>query len=297
MSRLHPFDPNETDESIELDRLCDRCVAFFDELYTQGHRFITLPHHNMSGLVQAAAGQCRLCSLLLHQLMHNPRDGWRDDQDAIDVLSLSMVFSGDDLVLDVVDGTGMIFATLYGEASQSPRFVDARSKAVWNSTDATLLQIRKWTEQCVSHHEDCLRTQSIAATRRLLPSRLLDVTSVMTCDSVRLISTAKLSLDTQYVTLSHCWGGICAAILSTANIRAYNGGVRMSSLPQTFRDALIVTAKLGMSFLWIDALCTKQDSQEDWEHEASFIGDIYANSHLTLAATASEDSNGGLFHH
>jgi hypothetical protein len=34
----------------------------------------------------------------------------------------------------------------------------------------------------------------------------------------------------------------------------------------------------------------------DWHQESSFIGDIYSNAILNIAATASVDGNGGLFH-
>jgi hypothetical protein len=38
-----------------------------------------------------------------------------------------------------------------------------------------------------------------------------------------------------------------------------------------------------------------QDSREDWEEAAATMAGIYENAHITIAATASKDSNGGLF--
>jgi hypothetical protein len=38
-----------------------------------------------------------------------------------------------------------------------------------------------------------------------------------------------------------------------------------------------------------------QDSREDWEEAAATMASIYENAHITIAATASKDSNGGLF--
>lgn len=42
-------------------------------------------------------------------------------------------------------------------------------------------------------------------------------------------------------------------------------------------------------------LCILQDSKEDWHHNAGLISKIYASAYLTLAATASRNSTGGLF--
>ena len=54
-------------------------------------------------------------------------------------------------------------------------------------------------------------------------------------------------------------------------------------MPKTFQDAIVVTTKLSVSYLWIDALCIVQDSVDslEWRQEASIMGDIYANSYFT----------------
>lgn len=72
-------------------------------------------------------------------------------------------------------------------------------------------------------------------------------------------------------------------------------GLDLKSLPQTFRDAILVTRKFGLHYLWIDCLCIIQDSKEDWFHEAALMGEVYKNSYLNIAATGAVDSNGGLF--
>ncbi|KAI1775948.1 hypothetical protein F4818DRAFT_441227 [Hypoxylon cercidicola] len=46
---------------------------------------------------------------------------------------------------------------------------------------------------------------------------------------------------------------------------------------------------------WIDSLCIIQGNPEDWKREASHMADVYGNAYVTLAATASVDSRGGLF--
>ena len=69
----------------------------------------------------------------------------------------------------------------------------------------------------------------------------------------------------------------------------------MSSLPHTFRDAVQVSRRLGVRFLWIDSLCIIQDSAEDWRNESARMEEVYGNALCNLAATGSSDGNGGLF--
>jgi hypothetical protein len=66
-------------------------------------------------------------------------------------------------------------------------------------------------------------------------------------------------------------------------------------LPKTFAEAVIITARLGFGYLWIDTLCIPQNSEDDWLHESAQMACIDANSYLNLAATASGDALGYLF--
>ncbi|KEZ43698.1 hypothetical protein SAPIO_CDS4318 [Scedosporium apiospermum] len=45
-------------------------------------------------------------------------------------------------------------------------------------------------------------------------------------------------------------------------------GVPIASLSRTYQKALRLTATLGVRYLWIDALCILQDSDEDWLQES-----------------------------
>ena len=71
--------------------------------------------------------------------------------------------------------------------------------------------------------------------------------------------------------------------------------IPISSLPKTFRDAIVLARQLGSRFMWIDALCIVQDDEDDWRHEAATMIDVFSNSMCHIAAAASEDVNGGLF--
>ena len=97
------------------------------------------------------------------------------------------------------------------------------------------------------------------------------------------------------MTLSHCWGSAEFLKLTAESVGQLSEGVYVSSLPQTFQDAAKIAKKLGVQYLWIDSLCIFQDSDEDWQREASMMGDVYKGALCNIAATASADSNGGCF--
>jgi hypothetical protein len=48
--------------------------------------------------------------------------------------------------------------------------------------------------------------------------------------------------------------------------------IPFTSLPETSKDAIVLTRSLGYRYLWIDALCIVQDDALDWEREAAEYG-------------------------
>ncbi|CAG5174570.1 uncharacterized protein ALTATR162_LOCUS7815 [Alternaria atra] len=77
--------------------------------------------------------------------------------------------------------------------------------------------------------------------------------------------------------------------------RQRSSGIPWDELPKTFQEAILVTRELGLNYLWIDSLCIIQDSKADWQLESAEMAGIYQSAFLTLAATSSPDSNGGLW--
>ncbi|WYZ43235.1 hypothetical protein EsH8_VI_000934 [Colletotrichum jinshuiense] len=97
------------------------------------------------------------------------------------------------------------------------------------------------------------------------------------------------------MTLSHCWGLHPVVRTIHETLKSHLQALPLSSLPNTFRDAVLITRALGVQYLWIDSLCIVQDSREDWERESAKMGMIYFSSYLTIAASAAKDSTGGCF--
>jgi hypothetical protein len=80
------------------------------------------------------------------------------------------------------------------------------------------------------------------------------------------------------------------------NMPALLEEVPLKVLPKTFREAVVITRALGLSYLWIDSLCIIQDSADDWASEPNRMREIYRNCDINLAAAASTNATGGLIH-
>ncbi|KAJ4406839.1 hypothetical protein N0V91_004269 [Didymella pomorum] len=105
-----------------------------------------------------------------------------------------------------------------------------------------------------------------------------------------------MEADEKYAALSHCWGGSLGLTTTKANVRAFRRTLEAEVLPRTFRDAIELTRKLQIDYLWIDALCIIQDSEEDWQAESAMMGYYYRNAHLTISALDASDGSKGFLH-
>ena len=79
----------------------------------------------------------------------------------------------------------------------------------------------------------------------------------------------------------------------SSTIDDFRAGIKLADLPQTFVDAVVLTRELGISYLWIDAFCIIQDSDDDWRRESTKMSDIYAGAELTIAASSAASAAEG----
>ena len=145
---------------------------------------------------------------------------------------------------------------------------------------------KAWLQRCIDEHPSCH-----LATPYGLPNRVVDVG--VESEPPRIYTTKREKEP--YVTLSYCWGRDRNLCSLTTNIDAHSKGIPLEDLPKTIADAVIITRQLGIRYMWIDALCILQDSEEDLIREIAYMGDIYANSFLTIAAKFSENCHDGCF--
>lgn len=95
-----------------------------------------------------------------------------------------------------------------------------------------------------------------------------------------------------YATLSYIWGPAQLYVLKTANERHLCLGFDPVLLPKTVEDAIQVTSRLGIKYIWVDAWCIIQDLPNDKALELSKMAKIYRNSALTIfVASASYAKN------
>ncbi|KAF9479160.1 HET-domain-containing protein [Pholiota conissans] len=111
-----------------------------------------------------------------------------------------------------------------------------------------------------------------------LPTRVIDCSDPF---NPRLVVTHR-QVKGRYCTLSYVWGGEQHQKTTKANIDTYiHDGINVA-LPQTIVDAILVTHRLGICYLWVDAMCIIQDSTEDMNEEITRMGQIYRNAYLTI---------------
>ena len=163
---------------------------------------------------------------------------------------------------------------------------------------ANTSMILDWIMDC-DQHEKC-RSQS----SKYIPTRLIDVGDIEQGRSPSLVITSSKNDSKhetiRYAALSYCWGqpqdGLQQHLKTTPlDFEEHINGINPDRLPTTLRHAITATQKLGIRYLWIDALCIIQDEPDyaDWLKESLMMKEIYGNAYLTLAPISSMSSFDG----
>ncbi|CAO2649027.1 Nn.00g099760.m01.CDS01 [Neocucurbitaria sp. VM-36] len=144
-------------------------------------------------------------------------------------------------------------------------------------------------DDCLQNHTWCKQSGDTSFS---LPRRVIDVGD----DDEALPHLWTLENEqVKYATLTHCWGGSISFTTTLATLEQRQEGMLTEEMPKTFREAVFITRRLGLRYLWIDALCIIQDSSEDWTSEAGKMAGIYALSTITISPLNSVSSETGVF--
>lgn len=153
-------------------------------------------------------------------------------------------------------------------------------------------QAYTWLKVCCETHETC---KKLGSSKGYSPTRLIDV-GAKGQDNWKLCLRSDRDLESpDYLTLSYRWARDPTVLLLGSTVDTFRHGAPIANLPKTFRDAIEVARSMAVKYIWIDSLCIIQDSPEDWAQESILMHDVYAGSACTIAASASEDPEGGLF--
>ncbi|KAH7134074.1 hypothetical protein EDB81DRAFT_762406 [Dactylonectria macrodidyma] len=149
-----------------------------------------------------------------------------------------------------------------------------------------------WRDRCVARS----KTER-HGTQPFRPSRTNDVglSDGLMEPRLKIHSQKETDDRMEWVTLSHCWGGVSPLRTTTDTLEQRLSGIPMDTLPRTFADAVIITRNLGYRYLCIDSLCIIQDSVADWEAESSQLGTIYMNCAMNIAAARAKNCHDDIF--
>lgn len=172
--------------------------------------------------------------------------------------------------------------------SEAAKFIPGRRLPISLNSEANRSRIELWIKERIAS-----TGQAENAPPRL-PKRVIDIGNSGNEKTVRLLETGT-NCSGRYICLSHCWGGSQHFRTTNETVKERMISINIDDLPLNFQDTIDLTRRLGVRYLWIDALCIIQDSKDDWEAEAAKMGVYYKNSWLTIAAGMFKDGSRGLF--
>ena len=123
------------------------------------------------------------------------------------------------------------------------------------ASDSCYTIILGWINNCLSNHTDCHQNHQV------LPTRVINISRT------NPVLQDGNGINARYVALSHCWGSKPTITTTETSIKDWQRKIPMSKLPKTFQDAITVSKKLGVEYLWIDSICIIQDSTEEFVND------------------------------
>ncbi|KAI0441634.1 heterokaryon incompatibility protein-domain-containing protein [Xylaria telfairii] len=172
-----------------------------------------------------------------------------------------------DVMIDFIDQNAPSFVGLHSSSMPSLSFVS------------------RMISQCKETHQHCGKEEE-----QSLPKRILSIDLINGKD----IKLVEGSLErARYACLSHCWGETKSIVTTSENLGNHKKGLLWESLPRLYRDVITFCWELEIQYLWIDALCIKQDDVKDWAEQSSEMATIYENSYITIAATSAHNHDSG----
>jgi ankyrin repeat protein/ABC-type cobalamin/Fe3+-siderophores transport system ATPase subunit len=140
-------------------------------------------------------------------------------------------------------------------------------------SELQFFMIKEWLRSCDRSHNHFTPFSS-------LPRRVLDV------ERMRLYVI--MGERRPYIAVAHVYGDIREYHNYNIRTTSYNldkqvQGIDFRRLPKTLQDAITVTHKLGIQYLWTDSLCMIQDDPSDVKSGIANFEQIFASAYCTIA--------------
>ncbi|ORY03404.1 heterokaryon incompatibility protein-domain-containing protein, partial [Clohesyomyces aquaticus] len=240
----------------------------------------------------SAAAGCLICSILHDGVTHfSPKIGGLTDEHRIYVWG-SSVEGGGSIEMEIYASGTLKMALEFFLASNSASPIRGMKTLPTipgdTASEESMAWVRKLLENCAKFHESCSLDEASN-----IPTRVLEIGPEEEEPAIKLLCSP--NMKARYACLSHCWGDSRAIVTEKETLESHMRGVKWRSLPQTFQEAILITRRLGLRYLWIDSLCIIQDDVEDWRKESAQMASIYQNSYITIAATKSPHDSGGCY--
>jgi hypothetical protein len=137
-------------------------------------------------------------------------------------------------------------------------------------------RIGNWINFCRSHHLKLCNSSNEETAQSL---KLID------CSTRRVIPASR---EWKYAALSYVWGSSSLPDPQPALEFLPHG------IPATIEDAMTVTVRLGLQYLWIDRYCIDQQNQHEKHIQVSQMDIVYMNAEVTIIAAAGDNPRHGL---
>ncbi|KAB5576262.1 hypothetical protein GE09DRAFT_619913 [Coniochaeta sp. 2T2.1] len=155
--------------------------------------------------------------------------------------------------------------------------------------------VKAWMDDCTKNHPQCcwplLALEDDGASNAWRPKRLLDLGDNPR-NRIRLVSGEELGPESgPYATVSHVSRprGDSATVLNQWCKLQEGGEIRWRDLPPVFQDAVVIASEQRIRYLWIHALCVRQDDESDVDLHIGEAHRIYGHSYLNIAIERSSN--------
>ncbi|KAH0495925.1 hypothetical protein TgHK011_009450 [Trichoderma gracile] len=185
------------------------------------------------------------------------------------------------------------------ESELAAREVAYRLPNLHPSSEETVDMMKEWLQECITSHVECQELQRSDRTSQAPapgPRRLLHLSGSTAAPQVRLEQHSAPGALREYAALSYCWGGDQAVKLKGELVECWKRGIPYEAFPKTIRDAMWMTMALGLEYLWVDALCIIQDSDQDKAEQISRMAEIYEQAYVTISAARATAAPEGFLH-